>query len=309
MPEPNQFHLPRMRVFLNIILTLSRASNLPTIWTNCLAAWVINQGNIHDLEWGVLGWLLLGGSLIYSAGCILNDAFDQKFDAEFNQHRPIPAGKITPAKVWVMGMAGMGMGGLILIFRAGCPALWVLLLVVAVLVYDILHKKWKGSVWIMGSCRTLLWLVAGTAGDHSGLELNTVIISTTLGLYVVGISLYARGEAKPNTDDKNLLPVLLLFLPCLLGLYRVVDLQLFEPENLFPALFGMLFMAWNVGRAVQIIRNRKIPGGIGAGVSLLLASICALDGLALCFHYPPFAPYCYLFFLISLILQKKFAAT
>lgn len=298
-----------MPVSLNIILTLSRASNLPTVWTNCLAAWIINQGNIHDLQWEVLGWIILGSSLIYSAGCILNDAFDQKFDAEFNPHRPIPAGKIAPSTVWVIGLGGMGIGGLMLVFLAECPALWVLLLVGAVLIYDILHKKWKGTVWIMGSCRTLLWLVAGTAGHNSVLELNTLVLSIILGLYVVGISLFARGEAKPNTDGKNLLPVILLFLPCLYGLYRVFELQLFEPKILFPILFGMLFMGWHVSRAVQIIRNQRIPGAIGKGVSLLLASICALDGLALCLFHPPFAPYCYLFFLISLNLQKKFAAT
>ena len=28
---------------LNLILTLSRVSNLPTVWTNCLAGWAINQ--------------------------------------------------------------------------------------------------------------------------------------------------------------------------------------------------------------------------------------------------------------------------
>ena len=79
-------------------LTLARASNLPTVWTNCLAAWAINlcvNERIRDIpEWKDLEsfdpslafFLLLGASLIYAGGCTLNDAFDQKFDAGTTQN-------------------------------------------------------------------------------------------------------------------------------------------------------------------------------------------------------------------------------
>ena len=54
---------------LRALLELSRISNLPTVWTNVLAAWIIvNQGWKSDFR---LAWLLLGASLIYSAGMIL----------------------------------------------------------------------------------------------------------------------------------------------------------------------------------------------------------------------------------------------
>ena len=88
---------------LHDILILGRVSNLPTIWTNCLAAWVVNRYASSDLlvlgvyseatlpPWQTLGWLLLGASLLYLAGCTLNDAFDQKFDERHNPHRPIPS--------------------------------------------------------------------------------------------------------------------------------------------------------------------------------------------------------------------------
>ena len=112
-----------MPSILRLALTLSRASNLPTVWTNCLAAWAINQSvekivgqtpAWHDptlFDWGVLGWLLLGASLVYSGGCVLNDAFDQKFDKQYNPNRPIPSGQINPSSVWVMGILFLIIGG------------------------------------------------------------------------------------------------------------------------------------------------------------------------------------------------------
>jgi len=52
-------------------LELARISNLPTAWTNVLAGWLLAGGQLQDQR---LIWLLLGGSLLYSGGMILNDA-------------------------------------------------------------------------------------------------------------------------------------------------------------------------------------------------------------------------------------------
>ena len=62
--------------FLRNLLTLGRISNLPTVWTNCLAAWTVNAfaspivrempNPIEDLDllaWGQLGWLLRSDGL------------------------------------------------------------------------------------------------------------------------------------------------------------------------------------------------------------------------------------------------------
>lgn len=306
-----------MATFVHLILTLSRASNLPTVWTNCIAAWTLNQAVNYEqgwnlvtsLEWGVLGWVLLGGSLAYSGGCILNDAFDQKFDAEFNPNRPVPSGQISSIVVWMSGSFAILLGTLVLLMAAKCATIWVSLLILAIIIYDILHKKWSGSVWIMGSCRTFLWLVAATAGSNIEIHSSTLTVSIILGLYVVGISLFARGEARGNSDNKNILPVLLLFLPCLYGIYALFENEISKTNIFLPVLFGLLLLGWKVYRAVQIIRRRKKPADIGAGVSILLASICLIDGLAICLHFPPVGILCYFGFLFSVILQKRFAAT
>jgi 4-hydroxybenzoate polyprenyltransferase len=83
-------------------------------------------------------------------------------------------------------------------FGAGACGWLVLALVAAIVAYDAFHKPWAGSVLIMGSCRTLLYLVAGSAVTGGlGWETNheLVIKAVALGGYIVGVSLTARGES------------------------------------------------------------------------------------------------------------------
>ena len=67
--------------FIKALLLLGRTSNLPTVWSNCLAAWLLAGGGLAetaDIQRFV--WLNVGATLLYLAGMFLNDAFDVKFD-------------------------------------------------------------------------------------------------------------------------------------------------------------------------------------------------------------------------------------
>ena len=58
------------------LLLLGRVSNLPTVWSNCLAGWLLGGGG----EWWRLGLLSCGATSMYVGGMFLNDAFDAAFD-------------------------------------------------------------------------------------------------------------------------------------------------------------------------------------------------------------------------------------
>ena len=58
--------LPSVRT----LLVLGRASNLPTVWSNCFAGWLLGGGG----SWIKLAVLTVGGSLAYIGGMFLNDA-------------------------------------------------------------------------------------------------------------------------------------------------------------------------------------------------------------------------------------------
>ena len=81
-------------------LVLTRGSNLPTVWSNLVAGWLLGYAYTDRFPWalGLLAsffGLLLGVSLIYVGGMILNDAFDARWDAERRSTRPIPAGLVS----------------------------------------------------------------------------------------------------------------------------------------------------------------------------------------------------------------------
>ena len=310
-----------MVLFLNSIFTLSRVSNLPTVWTNCLAAWTINQAlekivgqtpewhQPSSFNWEVFGWLLLGASFVYAGGCILNDAFDQKFDQTYNPDRPIPSGQIKSSTVWIVGIMFLLIGGLLLLGLSSCSLPLVFCLIAAVLLYDWLHKKWIGSVWIMGSCRTFLWLVAASAGALQ-ISIPVWVGSLCVGGYVVGISLFARNESKKTENNfSSRIAILLLFTPCMLTLGLLILWNHLDPTRVFLLNCTGLYLGWIIFRAILIMKNSALHGAIGKGVSIMLPGICTLDAIAICFFVPILIAPCYLAQFFAQILQKKFAAT
>ena len=136
------------------LLELCRISNLPTVWTNVIAAWVLSNGG---WRWDPrLGWLLLGASLVYSAGMILNDAADANWDRVHRPERPIPSGRVSSRMAWSLSMLGLASGYALMVICGGAGALITLALLIAIGAYDFYHKQWAGSVLVMGACRTSL---------------------------------------------------------------------------------------------------------------------------------------------------------
>jgi hypothetical protein len=305
--------------FLNQALTLARTSNLPTVWTNCLVAWGINAVASPSLrgipQWGEIGFfdssslffLLLGASLIYAGGCTLNDAFDQDFDKQHSPERPLPSGRISPRTVWTLGLLELGFGAHLLILEAECSVHWTLLLIVTVLAYDYLHKKWAGGFILMGGCRLFLWLAAATTGGISAVTPQSWIWGLSLFVYVMGISLFARGESQKQKTPTRLSTILLFSTP-LLALAGLVYWHQIDPIRQTLINLTGLLVAWIAFRSIQRMRSSE-EGAIGDGVSRLLAGICALDAIAISFYVPALVAPCMCCVSLALLLQKRFAAT
>jgi hypothetical protein len=246
---------------LQRLLTLARVSNLPTVWSNCLAAWLI-AGAVPS--WRML-WLLAGASLIYAAGCTLNDAFDAKWDAQHRPERIIPSGALSRRSVWIIGLTELA-AGLALILAGGVSAWWPpAALAAAILLYDAWHKQSPLSVIVMGACRWLLYLTAAVAAG--GNIQPVMILGAVLWLYIIVLSLVARGEAKrdrkpPRTDW------LLLAVPVSL----IGAGMLLSPGNWTAALPAAL-LSW---LAIYLLLPDK-KAGVGTWVNRLLAAIPMVD--------------------------------
>lgn len=102
---------------LRTLLVLSRASNLPTVWSNCLAAWWLGGAG----SYGSLPALFLGASLLYIGGMFLNDAVDADFDRQHRRERPIPSGQISERLAWQISFGLLLAGALCLVALAIIP--------------------------------------------------------------------------------------------------------------------------------------------------------------------------------------------
>ena len=202
------------------ILELCRISNLPTVWTNVIAAWVLGGGDVGNLH---LLWLLVGASLVYSAGMILNDTCDIIWDREKRPERPIPSGRIGLQTAWGIGIGGLMAGYAITVFGGAANPTIAGFLVGAIVLYDVYHKPWTGSVVVMGLCRTLLYATSSWAADgtaplppshhYIGFSMERALLAgALLGVYVVALTLIARAEAKKTAevDYRRQLKVLLM---------------------------------------------------------------------------------------------------
>jgi len=259
---------------LRALLVLGRVSNLPTVWSNCLAAWWLGNhlegyANGHA-DWTVFGWLCAGASLVYLGGMYLNDAFDVRFDREFRPERPIPSGAVGAGAVWALGLVWLLGGGAILVAAAGASWHLVLLLVLAVLVYDATHKWIAFAPLLMAACRSFLYLVAASSGSF-GITGIAVWGAVVMAAYIVGLSAVARCESAPNPFQRA--PLVLLAAPIILAL--VVNNDEYRAAGL---VLGFALGGWILLSLRHTLNTT--PPNIGRTVGGLLAGIPLVDLLA-----------------------------
>ncbi|GEP44695.1 UbiA family prenyltransferase [Brevifollis gellanilyticus] len=285
-------------------LELARISNLPTVWTNVTAGWLLADGGLGN---PVLLWMLLAGSLLYTGGMILNDAADVKFDREHRKERPIPSGKVSAVMAWSVGLGMLVGGWCVAVLVAGASVSITTALVGCILFYDLYHKPWSGAVWVMGMCRVLLMLMAmgpgisvrlglseaaqlfnlGCVYDTGHWSLSPVqIMALGLGGYIVGLTMVARLESKKGSASpgQRLFAYALLGMPVISFAVILMRLGNFKPLSILadftPLLLFIIpgvFVLW-VMFAMRVMRQ----GGpaIGRAVGLLLAGIPIVDALA-----------------------------
>ncbi len=251
------------------LLILGRVSNLPTVWTNVLAGWFLAGGS-----WGSELLLLeLGVSLLYVAGMTLNDAFDASWDRRHAPERPIPGGAISRKAVWLVGVAQLTAGVVVLSQGTAAGIAWVGALVGAILLYDAIHKKTRFAVLAMGACRGLVYVLAGSAANP-GQTVWWAAIATAI--YVVGITLAARSERTGHETGGGLAGSvdLLLFTP-------VFAAVLAMPSDGFTKLIAALAMAPFAAWISLALHHRRRTGAVGPMIGALIAGIVLIDAAIL----------------------------
>ena len=279
-------------------LVLARASNLPTVWSNCLAGWWLGGNWPVGEGWTRLAALLGGASALYTAGMFLNDVFDRDFDARFRPARPIAAGLITRRAALAAAVALL-VGGTVLLGSLGrVPLLLALALDASIVLYDWLHKRTAAGLALMAGCRLLLYPLASAASFQPATA-HAWTEGALLASYIFGLSSLARGEHFPGRLAPRW-PWLFIVLP-LVG-------NALLTAGLHPAY--LVVVALPVFWLVRVSIGNAPPFG-GGVVASLLAGIVLVDlsAVVACAAFPPWLGWFAILFALALGFQRFVPAT
>jgi len=187
-----------MRAYLQLI-------RLPTVFTamaDIFLGFILTHRSFQPLD---KFFALLGASCgLYLAGMVFNDIFDRKQDALERPNRPIPSGRVPLTAAVVLGsglmLAGFG-AALTVSFWSRAVATG---LVVAILGYDGVLKRTPVAPLGMGLCR-FLNVMLGASADAEYWNLGSywarpqLVCAIGLGIYIVGVTWFARTEARQSS--------------------------------------------------------------------------------------------------------------
>jgi hypothetical protein len=280
---------------LRTLLVLGRVSNLPTVWSDCLAGWCLGgHGN-----GAALAGATLAASFLYVGGMFLNDAFDAVFDHHHRRTRPIPSGAISEREVWQWGLAWLALGLASVIWLGLTPLLWAAALCGCILLYNAVHKWTPLGPFLMGTCRLGVYLLAASAA-RKGVSGEVVWKGLALAAYIVGLSFLARKES--SRGRINFWPSLLLVTPVVFA--GLID---DDSSRMTAVVYSLVVAAWS-SWALSRSLGQPEPN-VGYTVSRLLAGIVLVDLLAVAGSSEPWTGYFAVWFVLALLLQRFIPAT
>lgn len=279
-------------------LSYLRLMRLPNVFTAmadiAMGFWVTHESFQPA---GVFALLLLSSSCLYIAGMILNDVYDIDIDRQERPSRPLPSGQIDLGFASHLGHMLLTIGMLIGFFvRSFVTGGWWIGMVAfplagLIIAYNRYLKHTPLGPLAMGGCRFLNVLLGMSAATEAWSAHNWTI-AAGLGIYITGITWFARSEASVS-NRPQLTAALLVMLAgiSILGWYP----QITPPEKLLPAIeahpqiWALLWLAIALvigGRAARAIFQPD-PAHVQAAVKTGILSIIVLDAaIVLAIHGP-----------------------
>jgi 4-hydroxybenzoate polyprenyltransferase len=230
---------------------------------------------------GVLsaGLLLLASACLYTGGMVWNDFFDIEQDRKERGFRPIPSGRVTRTGAGQLG-AILLLLGLLFATAAGwrggeknwLSSYIAVALVVAILLYDgWLKRFWAGPLG-MGACRFLNVLLAFSLAGITSVGLYAASI---VGLYIVGVTWFARTEARQSNRTTLALAAGVMLLSLLLAL----PIGVWSPEVAGTSLYLYLLVALGFWIGIPIVHalEQPLPARVQAAVKRCIFGLVLLD--------------------------------
>ncbi|MGJ8696973.1 MAG: UbiA family prenyltransferase [Verrucomicrobiaceae bacterium] len=263
------------------LLAMSRFANLPTVWSNALLGTLVAWMSLKEVSPPPFALIVLSLSALYLGGCFLNDWHDAEFDEKNRPERAIPSGRWKRSTIGNLAFFLLGTGLIAAAFTSLPFALFALGIILCIVAYTKWHKIHTSSFFFMAGARALIYPACFfsflsweqfTQFDPRQI-LGLLLLSLSLGGYILGISLMAKSESAkvPPTIQQQFLPLMCLTSPAFLvsGLLMLV----------IPAA-AILPLALFLGVMIFSVRRLRSTKDIGKFVSRTLAAIPLVDFLA-----------------------------
>ena len=229
----------------------------------------------------------LASGCLYLFGMVQNDLTDREEDAAVGKRRPIPEGRVSVGAATSFGRCLLATGLLL----AGCVAIltdgfWTvgtaMLLAATISLYNCVLKETIFGPLAMASCRTLNMLlgVAVVADAFAPFNMSTWLslggywVPVGLGVYVAGLTLFARDETGiPNPT------YLAMGYVAALGGIVLIALGLWNLRATFSAGLALTVVAITISvRCLAAIRSRRAKQ-IGPAIGWMILMIIPIDSI------------------------------
>ncbi len=256
------------------ILSYARLMRLPAVFSalsNILAASLIaTQGDINVLT---LLALLTASACLYLGGMVLNDYYDAEEDKKERPNRPIPSGQISLKTAGTLGYSLLVGGVFFAAMVSNISLMIAIALAICIVAYDRLSKSGYVGVILMGSCRSLNWLLGLSAAPLLGV--SSFLLILPIFFYIAGLTSLSRVE----TTASSKYPLYM----CVAGLTLAVLLIVLLVNN------GILIHNWPLlllGMGYCILLSRLYqtwvkfePQSIQKSIMILLMGVIPFDAI------------------------------
>lgn len=279
---------------------LLRLSNGPTAVADVWMGYAVTTGDLSPTY--ALIWMTVASLSLYHGGMVLNDAFDAETDAAAKRSRPIELGLIGQSSAFMLAAFLLCLGLLISVVLVGIKLSTIpLALAAAVVAYNSkLKASWLGPV-LMGCCRLLnvhlgyLAVVAREVDFSLAPKMAWASMdpfpcvhgaAVVIGLYVVGVTWFARNEVVGQ-------PRLPLTLATTLSLCAMAwgAFAMLRPTNVaYPSwavAWAAAAMVGTRGMAAAILQ--PTPKNIGRGVGIAIQGLVVIDATLATLYAGPVA--------------------
>ena len=234
--------------------------------------------NVGWHEPGKFVGLLIASSCLYLAGMVLNDLFDVKQDREERPNRPIPSGRVSVRSAAILGFGLMAVGIVVAALVGRISLQVALVLAFAILSYDAILKKTMLGPVAMGSCRFFNILLGASVQPDwfpSLLASPQLLAAAGLGLYIVGVTTFARTEAKVSNRWQLALAQLFMNLGFATDAWLIWSHQINSPIAIPLAM--LMVVAFTINRrAIEALKDPS-PAKVQGSIKVMLLSLVFLD--------------------------------